>query len=202
MAITTYAELQTAVMDYLDRPDLSSFVTTFITLAEGSINARLRVRQMETVATLTPTAGAVTLPADYLQYRRVVDLGSPRNELDYVAPSVADGLYPYGTAGRAMDFTVIGNSLKTYPLTAYDVELTYYAAVPALSASNTTNWLLTKRPEIYLRLSIAHAANFIQDQQNAALNLQLADALMTALEQENELANYARAAIRMKTVTP
>lgn len=202
MAITTYAELQTAVMDYLDRPDLSSFVTTFITLAEGSINARLRVRQMETVANLTPTAGAVTLPTDYLQYRRVVDLGSPRNELDYVSPSVADNLYPYGTAGRALDFTIIGDSLKTYPLTSYDVELTYYAAVPALSVSNTTNWLLTKRPELYLRLSIAHAANFIQDNQAASLNLQLAEALMMSMEQENELANYARANTRLKSVSP
>ena len=43
----------------------------FTALFEASANARLRVRQMETMAPLTTSSGQVALPADYLLWRTV-----------------------------------------------------------------------------------------------------------------------------------
>ena len=37
MAITTYAELQTSIADFLNRDDLASVTTSFISLAEADM---------------------------------------------------------------------------------------------------------------------------------------------------------------------
>ena len=47
MALTTYAELKTAIGDFLNRDDLTSVAPDFITLAEADINRRVRHWRME-----------------------------------------------------------------------------------------------------------------------------------------------------------
>jgi hypothetical protein len=82
MSITTYAELQTAVANWLDHSLFAARIPEFIALFEACANRRLRVRQQETTANLTPdTNGNATLPSDYLSHRRVTWTGSPRVEL-------------------------------------------------------------------------------------------------------------------------
>src|SRR5215471_16871932 len=68
MSITTYAELQAAVGNWLDHGLFAARVPEFITLFEAAANRRLRVREQEATATLTPSSGAVALPADYLAW--------------------------------------------------------------------------------------------------------------------------------------
>ena len=71
MAIGTYAELQTAVANWLDRGDPTDRIVEFIDLAEARMNRNLRLRLMETTATGTLTAGTreYDLPTDYIQAR-------------------------------------------------------------------------------------------------------------------------------------
>jgi len=71
MPITNYSELKTAVENWLDHTLFTTRVPDFIALFEATANRRLRMRQQETSATLTPSSGAVALPADYLAWRRV-----------------------------------------------------------------------------------------------------------------------------------
>ena len=52
MAIGTFAELKTAIANWLDRDDLTARVPEFIALSEARINRALDVRQMETVKLL------------------------------------------------------------------------------------------------------------------------------------------------------
>jgi hypothetical protein len=56
MTLTNYTDLQTSIQNWLQRQDLNSIIPDFITLFEACANRRLRVRQMETVTTLTPQA--------------------------------------------------------------------------------------------------------------------------------------------------
>jgi hypothetical protein len=49
------------------------------------------------------------------------------------------------------------------PLSTNDIELTYYAKVPALSDSNTTNWLLTAHPGLYIHGIRMYAAEFSEE---------------------------------------
>lgn len=201
MALSTYAELQTAIADQLDRADLTSYIPDFIRLAETRIDRDLRHRKMVAIATLTPTSGVVSVPSDFLQSIRVVDAGSYRRELRQIAPSTADIQYPTGTTGTACDFSIVGESIYTYPKTTNDVELTYYQSIPDL-ATNSTNWLLTTAPGLYYHLSLAYAADFIrnslelQKQTAAALNI------LNALNQESSTSQNAHTAYVPKGATP
>lgn len=203
MAITTYSELQTAVQNWLmDRTDIADFVPDFVTLGSGYINGALRVRQMETVADLTPTSGICTLPDDFIEPRRVVEKASVRRLLGYISPTRADHEYPSRQSALSNSFTIIGSSLYTFPLTSSDVELTYYAKVPALSDAAPTNWLLTARPELYLRASLMHAAEFIKDDEEAAKQKALADMVIEQMHRLDERANYARVSAHVRGPTP
>ena len=62
MAIGTYAELQTAVANWLDRDDLTDRIPEFIALAEAKMNRNLRISLMENVSTaITMAAGHGTI---------------------------------------------------------------------------------------------------------------------------------------------
>lgn len=210
MSMNTYALLQTAIMDWLkDRTDLAAYAPDFIALGESVLNygmgddfQPLRVREMETVVSLASVNGVATLPTDYLQYRRVVPASGPRYPIDFTTPDGADSLYPTGQAGLPKHFTIVGSSLNTYPKTSDNVELTYYAQIPALSVSTTTNWLLTKNPGVYLRASLMQAAEFIKDDTEAQKQTAICRALMNGMQNADQMANYARAGVTLRGNTP
>jgi hypothetical protein len=64
MALTTNADLQAAIADWLNRSDLSAQIPDFLTLAQLKINRRLSIVEQEILAEITPVAQATTLPAD------------------------------------------------------------------------------------------------------------------------------------------
>jgi hypothetical protein len=208
MAITNYGELVTAIGDNLARSDLTSFIPDFIMQAEQVFNhgsesiAPLRVRDMETIVSLSDTANVYTLPSDYLQYRRVTEKSSPRRSLEYIEPTAVDQVYPLRSSGYSNHFTIIGSSLYTYPLSTNDVELVYYAAIPALTSLATTNWLITKSPSLYLRMSLMFAYDFIHEGDGIAKNAQMAKALIDGMNRSGMLANYARAGLTLRGITP
>ena len=60
---------------------------------------------------------------------------------------------------------MIGTEIQVYPPPdgTYTAELVYYAEIPALTDSNTTNWLLTLAPDIYLYGTLMQTAPYLQD---------------------------------------
>ena len=208
MAITNYSDLLTRVAENMARDDLTSYIPDFIMQAEQVFNhgseaiAPLRIRDMETITSLSPTANVYTLPSDYLQYRRVVEEASPRRALEYIDPTGVDQHYPLRYAGPSNHFTIIGASLYSYPLSSNDVELTYYAAIPALTDSATTNWLITKAPSLYLRMTLMFAPEFVKDNEEVAKQAQMASALIDGMNRSNMMGNYARAGLTIRGNTP
>jgi hypothetical protein len=169
MSITTYSELRTAVENWIGRTDLTDRVPEFITLFEAHANRKLRVRQMETSTTLTPSSGSATLPADYLQWRRVTWTGSPRQELEYVHPAIVQAYYSTTPEGRPRMFTIEGSTLKIRPTDTTGLEFDYYQKVAALdTGSNTTNWLLTAHPDAYLFGALTEATMFFEHEMAGA----------------------------------
>lgn len=207
MAITTYAELKTAIADHIVRDDLTSYLADFITLAETLFNfgtdelEPLRVRDMETTSTLTPTSGVVTLPDTFLEPRRVVEVASVRRPLEYIAPEMADYYYPDRASGLANHYTIIGSSLYTFPLASNDIEVEYYRTIPPL-ASNDPNWLLTKSPNIYLRASLFEAALFVKDDAEAQKQATMLKALISGLNRSNARANLENAGVYLRGPVP
>ena len=160
MAITDYSSLQTAIGSWLGHGLFTANIPDFIALFEAAANRRLRVRQQETTATITMTNAQGTLPADYLSWRRVTWTGSTRVELEYVEPSWIQAAYPTAAQGTPQVFTIEGSTITVRPADNTNLELVYFAKIAALSNLNTTNWLLTAHPDVYLFGSMIEAELF------------------------------------------
>lgn len=167
MAITDYASLQSSVANWLHRADLTAQIPDFISIAEANLSADLVARPMEVRTSLTTTASSayVDLPGDMLEMVRLLLQTNPVVPLKYAS---ADGLaadYPSSQTGRPAVFSVIGNQLQLAPIpdSAYTLELTYQQRIPALSNSNTTNWLLSSWPNAYLYGALCAAQPFLMN---------------------------------------
>src|SRR5215218_5290405 len=110
MALDSYLNLQASVADWLDREDLAARVPDFVALAESRIASRLRVSDMETVATATLTDGAVTLPSELIEARRIISSGTGayNTPLEFISPVQAGQTYPSSAAGVPVHFTITG----------------------------------------------------------------------------------------------
>ena len=169
MSITSYTELQTAVGNWIHRSDLAAQIPDFITLAEVMMNGDLKSRSQEMRMTLTcdTSSRLITLPTDMLEMRRLTLMSAdPVRVLEYKSPEqlIADSTYITGAA-MPDSFTVVAGSIEfnSIPDSAYPVELIYQQRLPALSNSNTTNWLLTNWPNAYLFGTLLQSAPYTQD---------------------------------------
>jgi hypothetical protein len=167
MTISTYAELQTAVGDWLARSDLTSNIPDFITLFEAEACRKLRVRPAETTATLTPSSGSASLPSDFLGVRRLTWDGSVAIDLSYVTPSELQSRYPDAADGVPAVYTIEGGTIRIRPIDDEDLILVYRAKTAAVSG--TLNWLFTNHPDAYLFGALCEAYMFDKDEERAAI---------------------------------
>jgi hypothetical protein len=166
MALTTYAELQSAIASWLARDDLTAYIPDFIRLFEAAAARKLKVRPQEATVTLTPTSGVATLPTDYLGYRNVTWSGSPTRGLSYVHPTIFAG-YANDGAGVPSVFTIKGESLLVAPTDDTALSFDYFQRTAALATG--LNWLFTNHPDAYLFGSLCEANAFNKDVDPAGL---------------------------------
>ena len=81
MALTSYAELQTSIAEFLNRDDLTAKIPDFITLAEAQMNAELRHWRMEKRATASLDSQYTAVPLDFIQPVRFSIVGSQISSL-------------------------------------------------------------------------------------------------------------------------
>jgi hypothetical protein len=200
MPLQTYSDLTTAIGNWLQRSDLAALTPNFVQLFEACANRRLRVRQQEATAALTPAGGVVALPADYLAWRRLTWTGNPRQELAYVEPSWLQAAYPDLPADSPRVFTIEGGNIKTMPLEPGNValELVYFQQIPALAA-NSTNWLMSQHPDLYLFGALTEAQAYTVNAETAALWKARRDELFDEIE---KLSNKSRGAGAVRTMGP
>lgn len=177
MAISTYSELKTAIEAWLHRTDLSGQYDNWIDLTETMLKRSPRavsrpgyggVRGNLTKATGTLTASTDTLayPADF-QDAVSFRLTASAKKLRYLPPDqlrlgkqTGTGMPNYFTITDSIEFDIAPDS-------AYAYELLYYPTFPALSDSQTTNWVLTNYPDVYLAGCLYWANRFTQNEQEA-----------------------------------
>lgn len=167
MAITTYAELQTAIGDWLNRADLDQKIPDFIRLAESTLNDVLRSADMVASSTAAITSGRATLPADALEVVYAQVASTEDEPLEQITPQQLTMLRRTRTRSAANPrfFAIIGREMVVTPTPsgALSIDIDYYQRIPALTINNTTNWLLTDAPHLYLYTSLLHATPFLMD---------------------------------------
>jgi len=154
----TYTTLKTAISAWTHRADLSSVLDDFILHAESVLNRELRVSQQETRVTLT-AAEYIAFPADFLAVRNIKSLTSPVISLQYVSPEQMDIVHQ-NASGNAYYYTIVEDKFRFYPVPTTDIEIDYYASIPALTGSNSSNWLLALFPDVYLYGCMAEAYKY------------------------------------------
>lgn len=192
MAITTYAELQTAIGDWLNRADLDQKIPDFIRLAESTLNDVFRSADMVASATQAITSGRATLPADALEIAYVQVASTEDEPLEQITPQQLTMLRRTRTrdAANPRFFAVIGRELVVTPSPSGSVSLDidYYQRIPALTSSNTTNWLLDDAPHMYLYTSLLHATPFLMDDARyAVFNNTVSQQVMAAVKSQQTL---------------
>ena len=165
MALTSYSTLKTSIANWLNRTDLTDEIADdFIVLTEADLNSKLRIRKMVTQTTITIDSETESLPTGFLQVRNFYILsGGTKHSLRYVSPSHMDQLRGTSTSGTPEVYTILGDTFRFSPKpdTSYTGYINYYKKFDALSVTNTSNWILTDHPAIYLYGSLYHAANFL-----------------------------------------
>ena len=189
MSIETYAELKTAIANWLKgRTDLTSRIPEFIALAEDRIaqDDRIRIRAMETSADLTINDRDTALPTGFLGVRRIYLSGSPNTRLDFLAPDDYWSRHGSSNTGQPKFYTIEGENFLWGPVpdTTYTGKLLYYKRFTALSSDSDTNWLLTNARGLLLYGALVEAAPYLGNEPRlmtwAALYDDIADKLRAA----------------------
>ena len=156
----TYANLQTSIATWMARQDLDPQIPDFIKIAEAQLNstAELRVRQMICKVKTTISDKEIGLPDDYLGMRLL------RYRDGEQIKSIAPALLYRGSCTETLRFVELGQRLElNQTVDALDVDLFYYGKIPALSDTNTTNWLLDLAPNVYLYGSLLAATGYLKN---------------------------------------
>lgn len=165
MALATYADLQASLATWLKRTDLTAQIPDFIALAEARINRELRVEAQLTRGTLTVAAEFVNLPATFAGLRSARMTVTPFTLLSVLTPEQMADYAACTPSGNPKAIAIVGSQAWIQPIqtASMTLEMHYYAKVPALSVSNTTNWLLTAHPDAYLWGGCLEGAIFLED---------------------------------------
>lgn len=152
MALANYTDLVAAVGNWLNRSDLTARIPEFIALAEAEFNRLLRVQDMEGQATAT-AAASVAVPDDFAG---LISIKIGDYELEQVSPAELKAMPD--NSGIARYFAIYDGAFnfRATP-TAGEVKVVYHAKIPALTSTNTTNWLMTAHPDLYLFATLAQA---------------------------------------------
>lgn len=214
MSIDTYTALQTAIQNWLadTTTTISNRAPEFITLAEQRLTwgmeapypfptRPLRARQMEQRATATADDEYLALPSDYLSMISLKIRTTPETRLEYITPVQMEESGSRGLSSIPAAFTIIGTELRFVPApsSSYTVEMAYYKAIPAL-ASNSTNWLLTAAPHIYLHGALLEACIFLGDEAGGTRYANMFAGSLNALNSAQHMARSGGALV-MRSVT-
>lgn len=202
MSITTYAELQTVIADFLDRDDQTERIKTFIQLSEAEMSRKLRHWRMENRATAEIDGQYSALPADFLEPIRLhLETGDYKAlELISQAEMQSRRMRNLDTSGKPAFYALTQGELEVYPTPdgTYDLEMNYYAKIPALTTSNTTNWVLDNYPDAYLYGSLIHSAPFLGEDARMTTWAALFQSALDGIMAESEQAKFGGSGRRMK----
>lgn len=170
MPLDTFDNLKLAVIDQTHRGDIDLKVDDFILLAETEIRANpdepLNIREDELIATDVTVIDSdiVSLPVRYQRSRSLrITLGDSAKRIVYKTPA---SMSRFSGSGTPSFYTIIGNNIK-FDINSdavYTITFEYEADLTPLTASNQTNNVLTRYPNIYLYGTLKQAFTWANDE--------------------------------------
>lgn len=189
----TFADLKTDIAAWMRRSDLTTVIPSFVSLAEQEIYRihanPLRVREMETEATLTITNSVATVPTDYLEAKSL--------KLDDVSESLLLFKVPEQWTSKSIGFfTVIGSEIRVPSSVTSDAKLVYTAQPAALVGDADTNAVLDAFYGCYLSAALKYASTYIKDDGRSQLFKGQLDEYLSVASKRNKTLTAGPLAVR------
>jgi hypothetical protein len=190
MTLTTYAGLQAAIADFLDRQDLTASIPTFIALAEARISRDLSHWKQEKRVETTFDERYEFIPNDLIEALSLqhadggrimtmaaTEMQERRGDVNYVA-------------AKPTSVRLTAGQFELYPTpdAVYSVSLLYRARIPALADDNTSNWLLLDAPDVLLYAALGQSAPYLKDDARLSVWAALYQSAVDALNAESKSA--------------
>ena len=213
--ITTYAELQAAIADWLNRSDLASVIPTFIELVDARLNRDQLTRETKelTLDSGTGTLGlnlftptpSIPLAQAMTNLRSLMITGvqdaddplvfNPPLRVPVIELTSIEQLYArrseLPTAATPRFAAVQFDKILLAPLPDSVYRFTILAEVQEpLSDANPTNSVLATAPDVYLYGALVEAAPYIKDDERTALWDQRFQTALAGLERARSLREW------------
>jgi hypothetical protein len=215
VTISTYAELKTAIANWLERSDLTSRIPEFLALAQAKmyrgvlgqdgrtwVIPPLRIRDMITNANITVTAGVGTLPTGWLEFLRLWIDSTDQPNLKYLPPhTFYDNVGAHDTSAAAdiLAYTIEGSTVRTAAPGSDTLKSVHYAVFTAMSADGDADWIVLNAPHVYLEGALAEAyGGYIRDAEGAAYHAMNFAAAVKGLNAQYSQAQHAGSALIMR----
>lgn len=200
--ITDYASLQSAIADYLGRSDLTTQIQTFINQAEARIYRSLRVADMEKSLTGSLTNNTLAVPTDYQHMKELyISTSDGLQPLERADLWWMRGHYPTQAAQSAPIYYVREGAnfiFAPYPDSNYAVGGVYFARLPSLSVTNTTNWLTIKNPDLIMAAALLEASTYLDDQPGVQYWTQRYGEISQDVQQSDKLERFSGSPLMMR----
>lgn len=215
MAITDYSSLKTGIQNWTARTDtnFTDRIDDFIDSAENRIfygfgepgdrfySPPLRILAMENTGDLTISSGTAAVPTGWLESIRLYLNTSPKDELEYYPPARfwETTAAASATTGPPKIYTMEGTNFRFAPVPddSYTGKLSYYKKLDALSGSNTTNWLITNAPMVYLYGSLVEFGIWDMNDQTTSKYFDLYSGMIKSLMSQDRKARNSGAFLRI-----
>ena len=151
---------------------------------------------------LMPERG-VPLPTDFLSLRRLYLDSDPKRSLDQLTPGDLAAKWASSQTGQPVSFAIEADTMVFGPRadTTYTGKILYWRKIPALTSTNTTNWLITNHPGVYLFGALFEAYRFSRDVDEAAAAFAQFSALVAGLQRANDGDRYGAGLLVARTDT-
>ena len=198
MAIDTYATLQTSVIDWLKRADLTTIVPDLIMIGEKWIFRHARTRDMETALSVTIASGVATVPTNFVAIKHARIDGSPTRSLK-VRPSrwILENYPLRSSSGKPSFIGVDGANFIFGPFadSGYSVLGIYYAKLTTIATS--ANALFAANPDLYLYAALCEAEPHIKNDKRLAMWMMKRDAILRDVNAETKEGQYDSAGMEV-----
>ena len=157
----------------MHRDDLATVAPEAIAIAEAKFNRRLRTKHQELAlaATAIDSSYQMAIPSNFRAVKRLWRTDSPTTPLG--VKSLEFIIKRSWAAEKALNYCVEDATFR------FDGTGTVAGVllrnIPALSGSNTTNWLLTAEPDVYLYNCMAEMTKYVGNMERASYWEQLGD---------------------------
>ena len=190
----TYDEIITKVAEYLNRTDLTSQMDKFIDLTESDINKVINHQDLIKRANAVAETQYTQLPSDW---SRVINVELNTSDHTTLLQQSTESLDLKRTSidnvsGRPEYFAITDNAIELCPTpdTNYELQLTYYANIPELSSTNTTNVVSDKFPDVYIYGCCKHASVFLMEDERIGMFQTLFDKALEEVRLQQERASF------------